>query len=104
MITKIPYKDVPYICQDSLKVVLTALFVEVEDKRLISLIDPTTIENRVAIVRESEVFDNLISALDIFGIEDFVKIITPKLITFTEDLSLGRDFKATLENNFKEIL
>lgn len=103
MIT-LPCKAVPFICHDPLKVLLTALFVEVNDVRKICLADPTTNSKRIGIVRESSVFEDLINALDIFGEEDFIQIIRSKLIVFTDELSLGVDFKTSLEDNFNEIL
>ncbi len=63
MIT-IPNKVVSYITQDVLKVFVTALFIDFKDKRIICLIDDTTIENRVELLRNSSVFDDIISALD----------------------------------------
>ncbi len=102
MIT-LPSKVVPYICHDVLLTLATALFIEVEDKRIISLIDPTTIANRVEIIRESSVFESLIEALDIFGEDDVITLLNPKIIIFTDELSLGRNFKESLEDNFKDL-
>ena len=103
MIT-IPNKIVPYITQDVLKVFIKALFIEFKDKRLICLIDPTTTEERVNIVRDSAIFDELISALDLFGEEDVLRLLAPKIIIFSNELSLGIDFKESLECNFKELI
>jgi hypothetical protein len=101
---KIPYKDVPYICQDILGVLLEALFVEIKDTRLISLADPSTNNKRVISIRGSAVFEDMIKILDLFGENDFVKLITPKLIIVVDEVSLGMCFIDSVEDNFKEII
>ena len=100
---KLPYQGIPYICQDLLGVLLTAVFVDVEDTRLVSLSEPITNEERVESLRESPALDDLLKLLDIFGEDDFIVMIKPNLIKFTEDVSLRKGFMQSFENNFKEI-
>ncbi len=100
---ELPNKTVPYICHDVLLVIATALFIDVEDKRIISLIDPTTVDKRVEMIRESPVFGELINALDIFGEADVLKLLAPKIEVFTNDLSLGVDFEQALIDNFTDL-
>jgi hypothetical protein len=102
MIT-LPSKLVPFIAEDLLKIFLTALFIDFNDKRLICLMDQQTLEVRVEILRDSFVFEDIISALDLFGEEDILRLLAPKIEIFANELSLGRDFKESLEDNFKEL-
>lgn len=102
MIT-LPNKVVPYIVQDLLLVTLEAMFVDFEDKRLISLIDPTTVSHRVSLLRDSKVFPTLIEALDVFGVDDVLRLLAPKLELITNDLSLGADFTTAVEDHLTDL-
>lgn len=101
---KIPNKIVPFIAEDLLKVFLTALFIDFKDDRLICLIDDTTVEKRSNIIRNSKVFTELINALDLFGEEDVIQLLAPKITLMSDELSLGVDFEESLERIFNTLL
>lgn len=103
MIT-IPNKIVSFISQDVLKIFVSALFIEFKDERLICLIDDGTIGKRVSVIRESTIFNNLIEALDLFGENDVLHLLAPKIELFANDLSLGVSFEDGLYKHFTNLI
>lgn len=91
MIT-IPAPDLTPQQGEELKVILTSIFIEVKDLRLISVMHDNMFEDLVSLLRESPVCEQLYDMLSIFGEEDIVTFLNPVIKKLAETNYTREDY------------
>lgn len=103
MIT-LPIKNISAQGNEDLSILCKALFLTVEDNRLLSLLWDEAITNRVASLMESPLCEALYDMLHLFGEEDFIKFVTPALNALAKEDCMDDTFLTNFEKHFKELL
>lgn len=103
MIT-IPNKKLSPQGNEDLAIICEAIFLDIKDKRLISILCTETIEERVNILRESIVCESLYNMVNIFGEEDFIRFVVPYVDSMSKDNYSNEDYLKIFEKHFKGVL
>lgn len=83
MIT-IPFTGLTPQQGEELKVILTSIFIDVNDLRLISVMNDKMFEDLVSLLRDAPVCEQLYDMLTIFGEEDIVTFLGPVIKELAE--------------------
>ena len=89
---KIPNKNLHQKYYDNLSILWEALFLELDDRRLVGFISPEEFEERVELVRESPNAEKLYDMLQVFGEDDLYKYVKPSIVELQDTNPSGKDY------------
>ena len=101
---KLPIKTLSAQGNEELIILCKALFLDVEDNRLISLLWPEAVDIRATTLMESPLCEGLYDMVHLFGEKDFIKFVTPALNDLAKVDCTDADFLINFENHFKELM
>lgn len=102
MIT-IPNKNLHQMHYDNLSILWEALFLELEDNRLVAFISPEEFEERVDAVRDSPNAEKLYDMLQVFGEPDLYTYVKPALVELQEINPRGEDYIGVFTKCFNKL-
>lgn len=99
----IPNKNLKQKYYDNLSILWEALFLTLDDKRLVSFLSPEEFEERVSILRNSIIIEKLYEMLNIFGEDHFYEMVKPAIIELQDKNPSGEDYLDTFIECFNKI-
>ena len=101
---KLPIKALSSQGNEDLAILCKALFIEIEDNRLMALLWPEAVENRMTSLMESPLCESLYEMVHLFGEGDFIKFVTPALNDLAKEDCTDANFLTRFEKHFKGIM